>query len=209
MPKVFRWASESGRFMRAQLTVLRTAYTDITAITRTPVRPMATMDLTGSLTDSSSEPAPGTTAIMGAAILMAAGTGLGVATMGAISKDAATTDAGASAERVFAVNAASVAAQDVATSVAASVVVNPMVEADTEAEAARMVVAAFTVAEAAFTVVAEAGTTVAEAGTTVAEAHTAEGTGKGLAPLEIQTACSTSCRPFAFLSAILYAARRR
>jgi len=148
---------------------------------------MATMDLTGSLTDSSSEPAPGTTAIMGAAILMAAGTDLGVATMGAISKDAATTDAGASAERAFAVNAASVAAQDVATSVAASVVVNPMVEADTEAEAA-------------FTVVAEAGTTVAEA-------HTAEGTGKGLAPLEIQTACSTSCRPFAFLSAILYAAR--
>jgi len=188
--------------MRAQLTVLRTAYTDITAITRTPVRPMATMDLTGSLTDSSSEPAPGTTAIMGAAILMAAGTDLGVATMGAISKDAATTDAGASAERAFAVNAASVAAQDVATSVAASVVVNPMVEADTEVQAARMVVAAFTVAEAAFTVVAEAGTTVAEA-------HTAEGTGKVLAPLEIQTACSTSCRPFAFLSAILYAARRR
>jgi hypothetical protein len=149
---------------------------------------MDTTDLSGSLTDSSSEPVPGTTATMGVAILMAAGTGLGVATMGAISEDAATMDVGATAERVFAVNAASVAAQDVATSVAASVVVNPMVEADTEAEAARMVVAAFTV---------------------VAEALTAEGTGKVLAPLEIQTACSTSCRPFAFLSAILYAARRR
>lgn len=108
--------------------------------------------------------------------MMAAGTVLGMATMIAISTGvasfAAITDGEATAEKVFAVSAAYVAAKDMATSEAASVVVSPMAEADTEAEAARTVAPT---AEAVRTVEAP---TAEVAGPTAEAGLTAEGTDK-------------------------------